>query len=126
MAANEDLVDYLQSRAGRSLRAVGRYDEEGCQLIYRRDDLPREGTQERLEALRTNLTWEWNPPKTPALEELGGEQASLQIREQTVILHLPVEADHGLLIGLEPGAARDLTSFITDCMQHVDGINAPA
>jgi hypothetical protein len=78
-----------------------------------------------LEALRTNLTWEWTPPKTPALEELGSEHASLQNCEQSVILHLPLGRDCGLLIGLEPGAARDLTSFITDCMSHVDGIDVP-
>jgi hypothetical protein len=115
-----ELIDYLESRAGDSLRAVGRYSGETCSLEYVRDDLPREKIRDRLETIQTNLTWSWNPPEGSALEELGPKSASLQVREAAVVLHLPVEERKGIIIGLEPGAASDLTSFITDCMRYVD------
>jgi hypothetical protein len=121
MSDTEELLEYLEQRAGESLRAVGRYQREECDLQYLRDDLSRTATRERLDALRANITWSWNPPEDTSLEALGTKQATLQVREQTVILHLLLGDQQGILIGLEPEAARDLTSFITDCLDHIDG-----
>lgn len=117
----EELLEYLEQRAGESLRAVGQYQGEECDLQYLRDDLPRTATRDRLDALRANITWSWNPPEDASLKELGTKRATLQVREQAVILHLLLGNQRGILIGLEPEAARDLTSFITDCLDHVDG-----
>ncbi|WP_128081435.1 hypothetical protein [Haloferax sp. ATB1] len=119
MAETEELIDYLESRAGDSLRAVGKYSGETCSLEYVRDDLAHEKVRDRLEAIQANITWSWNPPEDSVLEELGPKSASLQVREAAVILHLPAEDREGVIIGLEPGAASDLTSFITDCMRYV-------
>lgn len=120
MVETEQLVQYLESRAGQSLRAVGRYGTDECTLDYLRDDLPRDRTRERLDAIRANITWTWNPPDDSSLAELGPKQASLQVREEVVVLHLLLEDKQGVLIGLEPEAARDLVSFITDCIDQVD------
>lgn len=116
----ERLVHYLESRAGDSLRVVGLYRSEACRVEYLREDLSRERTRARLEAIQTNLNWSWQPPDDSSLEKLGPKSASLQVREAAVILHLPVDDREGIIIGLEPGAASDLMSFITDCMNYVN------
>ena len=120
------MIEFLESRAGDSLRVVGRYNGETCTLEYVREDLPREEIRDRVDALRANITWSWNPPGHPTVEKLGTKQASLQVRKKAVILHLPLGEERGVLIGLEPEASRNLTTFITDCMSHVDGLNPPA
>jgi hypothetical protein len=91
MAEHEELIEFLQSRAGNALRAVGRYNDDTCRLTYLRDGLPREETRDRLDALRANITWAWNPPSQPTIDQLGTKEASLQIREQAIILHIPLD-----------------------------------
>lgn len=116
------LVDFLQDRAGNYLRAVGWYEKKTVELGYLRRDLSRDVMQQRLEEVHEHITWSWNPPESATIQGLGAKRASLQVREQAVILHLPINTEKGVVVGLEPEAAGHLTTFIGDCLDYVDEI----
>lgn len=54
-AAYEDLVDYLQDAVGDSLRAVGRYDQEGYDVLYIREDVAQEYSSADIEQIHHEM-----------------------------------------------------------------------
>ena len=120
MTELDNLLEYLDDVAGSSLRAVGSYRGDAFELRYHRDDLEADKLYDRLEGIHEHVTWDWRPPDDRAITELGGKLASLQIREQAVILHLITGDDRGVLIGLDSDAARDLNAFVVECLDRVD------
>lgn len=121
----DELVEYLEDEAGSSLRAIGVYHGSDYELQHHRDDLDPEILVDRLRTIQANITWEWRPPDEGTIEELGKKIATLQVRKQAVILHLLVGKDHGIVIGLDPEAARNLNTFIIECLERVDGAPLP-
>ena len=116
----DSLVSFVEQRAGDSLRAVAEYNEDGIGLLYSRDDLNRDEITERINAIHDNITWEWNPSNDTIVSELGEKRATLHVHEGAVIIHLLEKADRGYLVGLEPEAARDLTTFLGECLSHIE------
>lgn len=64
--------------------------------------------EELYRAVRTQDNFE-------AVETLGPPSAIIQLREQAVLVNFPLDDEHGYLLGMEPEAARDLHSFVTEC-----------
>ena len=114
------LVPFVEQRAGESLRAIAEYGKTDVDLIYYRDDLPKTEVSKRVNTIHNNITWAWNPGDDEIVSELGVKRATLQVREEAVIIHLLEEVNHGYLIGLEPDAARDLTTFLGECLNHIE------
>ena len=113
------LSTYLERRAGDTLRAVIRYSKSEYSLTYLRDDIPEPKFLPRMEEVLLNIT-KGGPNRNQALtEEFGPLEASVHVREQGVILHFPVEQDKGVLVSLESGAARQLSTFIRECMSNI-------
>lgn len=123
--ARADLIEYARAEAGDLLRAVGEYHGSDRELLYLRDDLDRPAVNSRFGTIVTNIQWAWNP-NAQGLDELGEKIATVEIRETTVILHIRVDSDRGILIGLEPAAARQLTSFVGGCIEEISEIDLPA
>lgn len=116
----DSLVTFARQRAGEYLRAVAEYERTEFHLLYYRDDLDRATIAERVDTIHDNITWSWNPDDDEGVAALGEKRATLQIREQAVILHLLEGRHRGYLVGLDPAAARDLTSFVGECLAHVE------
>jgi len=113
------LVTFVKREAGGHLRAIGEFKGVQIDLHYIRDDLNETEIARRFELIQDNITWSWSPPEDDIDEELGPKYASLQLRQEAVIIYLPTETDKGILIGLEPEAATDLTTFLRRCVEYV-------
>ena len=117
--AADRLSTYIKSRAGDNLRAVIRYSKSEYSLAYLRHDISEPNFLRRMEEVLLNIT-KSGPNRNQALtEELGPLEASVHVREKGVILHFPIERENGVVISLEPGAARQLSTFIRECMNQI-------
>lgn len=114
------LVSFVERRAGDTLRAIAEYDNTEFELLYRRDDLPRSEITTRVETIHENITWAWNPSDDDVIAELGEKRATVQVRKDAVIIHLLEDVHQGYLIGLDPDAARNLTTFLGECLNHIE------
>lgn len=115
------LVSFVHQRAGESLRAIAEYEQTDFDLLYYRDDLPRTTIRDRVETVHGNITWAWNPDDDDdeVVAELGKKRATVQVRDEVIIIHLLEGVNHGYLIGLEPDAARNLTTFLGECLNRI-------
>lgn len=111
------LAEYLSRRASDAFRGLAQYDGDDLDVRYARDDLGHDEMYERAEVIHRAVR-----PRddTNALDELGATRATIQMREDAVVLHFPVDEDVGYLVGLEPDVARDLSSFVSDCLRIID------
>ena len=62
----------------------------------------------------------WNPRDDDLAGELGDTHATLQVRDEAIIIHLLETHKEEYLIGLEPDAARNLTTFLDQCLDHLE------
>ena len=117
----QSLVSFVERQAGESLRAIAEYDNADIELLYLRNDLHQREISDRVETIHDNITWVWNPKEDEkVISKLGEKRATVQVREDAVIIHLLAERKQGYLIGLEPDAARNLTTFLGECLTHVE------
>lgn len=110
------LTEYLRQRAGDYLRGVVQYDDESFEVIYVRDGLDTDAFRQRVDHIHTNIV-DRPTPKT-GQESFGKPYATLSVREHAVVINLRWNSTEGLLVGLEPDAARDLVAFIHEAMEH--------
>jgi len=117
-------LEFLKDEAGDSLRAVEWYREGEAELIYIRDDLELGEMEERAEEIHEALTWDWTPPEAARIRELGDELATVSVRREAVLVHLPAGEEYGVVVGLEPEAARSLHRFVNDCRATLADLDA--
>ncbi|GAB7012593.1 hypothetical protein [Halolamina salina] len=112
----EELIAYLRRRAGSHLRAVAAYDESAWEITYLRDDLDRRMARERTEKIYGGVKTGLGPSGIE--DEMGERYATLQVRDEAVLLNLTWNETEGAIVGLEPEAASQLTGFIDECLKH--------
>ncbi|MFC7045514.1 hypothetical protein ACFQH6_08970 [Halobacteriaceae archaeon GCM10025711] len=121
-SADDPLVAFVRRRTGDLLRGVARYDDEGVELLYLREDIPREEARSRAREMYENLTGS-TAESGRLRDELGHQYASLQLREGGVVLRLRSGLGRGVVISLESAAARRLDTFVRECMRFVAAPN---
>lgn len=113
-------LEYLQDRAGDSLRAVEWYRADEAELVYLRDDLELADMQARADEIHELVTRERPPYAMPGIQQLGAKLATVNFYEEAVLLNFPLGENYGVVVGLEPGVARSLHGFIDDCRSTLD------
>ena len=113
------LSTYLERRAGDSLRSVIRYSDSEFSIAYLREDISKPNFLQRMEEVLLNITGGGSNRNQALTTEFGPLEASVHVREKGVILHFPVEQEKGVFVSLEPGAARQLSTFIRECMDQI-------
>lgn len=119
----DEFVEFLEDQAGSSLRVVTWYAEDDFGGLYLRSDLDREAVVERVRHLSERLMRADAPIEGSPLEELGEEEATVQVREHAVILRFPLDGTEGLIVSLDVDAARDLHGFVLDCHERLDDVS---
>lgn len=112
----EELVSYLERRAGSYLREVAVYDENAWEITYLREDLDKQMARERTEAIYGGIKAGLGPQGLE--DQIGERYATLQVRDEAVLLNLPWNSSEGAFVGLEPDAATQLTGFLDECLKH--------
>lgn len=115
-----ELADYLSRRASDGFRGLARYEGDDVEVLHTRRDLGRTEMYERARAIHRAVQLR---DGESVLDELGAAYATVQLREDAVILHFPMGDARGYLVGLEPDVARDLSSFVTDCIRIIEHEN---
>lgn len=116
----DELMSFLKERVGNSLRAIVEYREADIEVQYHRHDLDESTVRHRTSAgygQIVQISGSWDDGLT---DERGAKRATLQVREEAVIVHLHETRYEGHLISLEPEAARDLTAFLGECLKYVE------
>ncbi|MFC7166656.1 hypothetical protein [Halospeciosus flavus] len=125
MSTPNDLLAFLQRRAGNTLRIVVTYDADGFDLEYVRDDLDRATVDATVSDIHARLTSKPAPSEDECAEHLGRRYVSLQLREEAVVLNFPTDPNAGRVVTLEPEAARQLTGFVAECSKRVYSSEIP-
>lgn len=118
-------LEFLEDRAGDTLRAVNWYRGAESELIYVREDLDVETMDQRASHIHTQITGAPTASEPTDMIDLGDELATVNLYEEAVIVHLRVTADSGVVIGLDTIAARSLHDFIMDCRENLTGDDTP-
>lgn len=119
-AVSEDLVEYLEDRAGDYLRSVVHYEEADYEVLYLRDDVAEQYTEEKIEKVIQELKFE--AMESNFQEQLyvhGGLGCTLRVFEKAVELHFPYDGYEGAAVALDPEAAQQLHSFVNDCLEQI-------
>ena len=120
-AAAHELAEYLEQRAGESLRAVGHYSADDYEIVQLRDDVREQYSDDEIGEIVEELRWEsFAKPTQERQYRLGGLTCSIQTFEDGVVMHFPYDDQHGTLVSLDPGAARQLMQFIDDCLTRIE------
>lgn len=98
---------YLEATAGCYLRTVVRYERRSWAEVYRREDLANEETvADRAVTRKCRAAGE---------SATDGHRCTVQVYDEAVLLDFPISGSRGVLVSLDPGAARDLGSFVDRC-----------
>jgi len=122
-AIAEELASFLEQRAGDSLRAVGHYSAEEYGVVYLREDLRQQYTDDEIEGIVEELRWEsFGKSNQEGQFHLGELNCSIKAFEEAVVMHFPSDGKHGTLVSLDSEAAQDLLQFIDECLSRIERI----
>jgi hypothetical protein len=122
-AVARELAEYLEQRAGDSLRAVGHYSTDDYEIVHLRDDVREQYSDDEIEDIVEDLRWESFAKSTQERQyRFGSLNCSIQAFEEGVVMHFPYDDNRGTLISLAPGAARQLIGFIDDCLSQINDV----
>lgn len=115
----EQLTEFLKQEVGNELRSVIHYDKETFEVVYARNDVKDEYTEDDLEDVRQELgvaTF-----GKPAMEELyvhGDLQCTVHCFENAVEMQFLVSETEGIAVGLDPAAFVTHRTFIGRCLEE--------
>ena len=117
----KELVEFLREEVGGSLRAVGRYDKEGYKVLYAREDVVDEFSQEDLEKIHHEMV----------LKGLGNQhieslfndeelECSIYQFENIVRLHFVKEDYRGYYVSFDYAGDLNPSKIVDECKSLLD------
>jgi hypothetical protein len=110
---HQQLHRFIQERANTAYRSAFYYERDDWEALYVREDVASNRLRDELpdvvKRARQNealLRAEDYPP-------LGEVHATSEVHEDGVILHFPEGPEVGTIVSLDPDAARQLASFVS-------------
>jgi hypothetical protein len=117
---DDALAAFVEERAGDTVRVIAELEQPDYTVHYRREDIQRDEVIDRMNRIHGEQTVAWNMGSDDVLTGVGENRATVEIREEAVIVHLLVEPARRYVIEFEHSAARNLTSFLGECFEHTD------
>ena len=113
----DDLVDVLVGRTKDNLRCVFEYGMDGCDVLYRRDDV----SETELEYLALEIK---THPQVVGIEEATPRacntlRSTIRTYDQVVTVHLVSSTESGIVATLEPDATPRIRSFTRECLSRL-------
>ena len=117
--AHQTLVRYLKATAGDHLRGVAVYQSDDYDVIYIRGDVRDRRFESEVDAMIDRLRQESRAREHRSFpfDELRGTVRSFG---DAMVMHFPRTHERGTVITLDPGVARDLNTFMGECLQRIE------
>ena len=116
VASTPQLVEYLRRRVGDDLRGVVCYDEAETDVLFARADRP--GIESDAERAVEYLQRESQSRERRAFP-FGDLNGTVRSFEDAVVMHFPLAGARGIVVTLDPNAARQLNAFMADCIDQL-------
>ncbi|AJF26827.1 hypothetical protein SG26_14375 [Haloarcula sp. CBA1115] len=115
-----ELEDYAHSTVDEALRTIAILYEDGCEVVYIRDNLKGKYSKEEYYAVAD--TFREIPELTESKTEdapLGSKQSLVHYHEEAYVFQFPHEQCHSILLSVDPTVGSRLKSFITGCQERL-------
>ncbi|AUV84469.1 hypothetical protein C2R22_23265 (plasmid) [Salinigranum rubrum] len=125
-ASAQELVTFLQHELGPQLRSVAYYEENEREILYARDDVTEQYTDEQIEQIFQDLFFEtWGRFQQETLYAHGNLNSIVRCFDDAVEMHFPLGELSGVAVAVDPEAVPELYSITDDCLDQLHG-NAPS
>ena len=116
---HRNLIPFLKDTAGESLRGIAVYDPMGYESLYVRDDVQAEHFESEVDTMIDRLRQESQARELRdfPFDELNGTVRSFG---EALVMHFPRTRERGTVITFDPEVARDLNTFMAECLQRIE------
>lgn len=117
MAANRynQLVTFLDDRAGDYFRAAIRYDPDGWEILHLRAGIDRQELEEQLPRLHGIIKDRQAIVREDEYPPLGESEGAIELHEHGTLLHIREGESAGVVVTLDRDAGRNLAGFVEKC-----------
>lgn len=117
----EALTEFLSERVGDHLRSVIRYDEDGADLVYARDDVAADYSDAELERVFRDVRLESvGKPHQEDLYDHGRLNCTVRCFEDGVEIHFARDETSGTAVSLDPEVFVAHNTFVGKCIELMD------
>lgn len=116
---HRNLISFLKDTAGEYLRGIAVYDTNGYESLYVRDDVRAEHFESEVDRMMDRLRQESRvrDHRDFPFDDLNGSVRSFG---EALVMHFPHGQERGTVITLDPGVARQLNTFMAECVQRIE------
>jgi len=118
-----DIVSELREEYGGTVRVIAEYDKEGFEILYSRDEVLEEYSDENIEEIFDDLVLEEldMPHQEDLFGDMGEVQGKIRLFEEGYVAHFwPTEDEEGLLVTLDSEANPNVHNLYETAERHHD------
>ncbi|USZ68476.1 hypothetical protein NGM10_01750 [Halorussus salilacus] len=118
---SEALTEFLQDYVGDHLRSVIFYDEDGAELLYVRDDVAEQYSEDEIGRVVDDVRLE--AVEKPHQEDLyahGRLNCTVRCFDDAVEMHFPRDETSGTAVALDGEVFAVHNTFVGKCMEAMD------
>ncbi|MFB6077386.1 MAG: hypothetical protein ABEJ80_00230 [Halarchaeum sp.] len=116
---HRELHSFLRERAGDAYRSAFRYDDDGWEAIYVRDDVRTRALERGASRAYEQIQQRQSLFPDDSLPMLGATQATTEVHENAIVMHFPESETSGTVVSLDRSAAQQLTGFVLACQERL-------
>ncbi|WP_436910486.1 hypothetical protein [Halosimplex marinum] len=117
----QPLLQLVHSRASDAFRGAVRYDAEGWEALYLRDDVATGDLKQALGAITDRARADESIVPADQYDRLGETQATVELHDRAAVLHFRESAESGVVVSLDREVAQGLGQFVNSCNAVLDG-----
>ncbi|ELZ24107.1 hypothetical protein C475_12697 [Halosimplex carlsbadense 2-9-1] len=117
----QPFVQLVHNRAGDAFRGAVRYDNDGWEALYLRDDVTTEELKSALPAIADRARASESIVPAERYDRLGDRQATVELHDRAAVLHFRESEGSGIVVSLDRDVAQGLGQFVNSCNAVLDG-----
>lgn len=118
---SEALTEFLTDRVGDHLRSVLRYDEDGGELVYVRDDVAERYSTAEIKRVFQDVRLEgMGKPHQEDLYDHGSLNCTVRSFDDAVEMYFPRDETTGVAVSLDGEVFAINNTFIGKCIELVE------
>lgn len=117
----QPLLQLIHNRAGDAFRGAIRYDADGWDALYIRDDVATGDLKQALSAITDRARADQPIVPTDQYDRLGQHQATVELYDSAAVLHFRETSTSGIVVSLDRDVAQGLGQFVNSCAAVLEG-----